>query len=158
MNEPPDRDPWAREWLAFAEGDLSAAATLMEGGRHAPRHACWNIQQAVEKAIKAVLTLEGVDFPHIHDLEELQELLPPHWQERMRTTLDLALVSTWSTGARYPGLMAPISEEDVRAAWQEAEVLVGRVRDTIDDRLGDTGPRPPRSPAPIKGGDEGPAP
>ncbi len=36
---------------------------------------CFHAQQAVEKALKAVLTIKHIDFRRTHDLEELANLL-----------------------------------------------------------------------------------
>ena len=36
---------------------------------------CFRAQQAVEKALKAVLTIKHIDFRRTHDLEELVNLL-----------------------------------------------------------------------------------
>jgi len=37
---------------------------------------CFHAQQAVEKSVKAVLVLRGVEFPKIHSLPRLMDLLP----------------------------------------------------------------------------------
>ncbi len=72
-------DPILREalrWLRFSEEDLSVASRLMSGIPTAPRHACWLFQQAVEKALKAALALEGIEFSFTHDLDALRNRLP----------------------------------------------------------------------------------
>ncbi|MCY4615587.1 MAG: HEPN domain-containing protein [Chloroflexi bacterium] len=38
--------------------------------------ACFHSQQAAEKALKAALVLEGIEFPYVHDLTRLRNLLP----------------------------------------------------------------------------------
>ena len=47
----------------------------MKSTPNAPRHACWLSQQAAEKALKAALVLERVEFPFTHDLDALRNLL-----------------------------------------------------------------------------------
>jgi HEPN domain-containing protein len=37
----------------------------------------FHCQQAIEKYLKALLTLSGVSAPHTHDVEKLLALLPP---------------------------------------------------------------------------------
>lgn len=44
-------------WLQYAMGDLAAAERHLTDDE--PRHVCWFAQQAVEKALKAVLIWVG---------------------------------------------------------------------------------------------------
>ena len=55
------------------------SASKLSTGAGAPRNVCWLSQQAVEKALKAAFVLEGMDFPHIHDLDRLRNSLPEGW-------------------------------------------------------------------------------
>ncbi len=150
MNEPPDRNAWARQWLAFARSDLEVAAALVEMPAISPRHVCWHVQQAIEKAIKAVLVLEGVSFPRTHDLDALRRRLPPDWGGALETTLDLTRATAWATDARYPSLMDAVSAEDARTGYHQAAPIIEEVGGVIDSRLGDTGPpsTPPTSAPP----------
>jgi HEPN domain-containing protein len=67
---PPD-DP--REWLSRARSNLIIAKTDMVGVDLEDR--CFEAQQAAEKSIKAVFIARGIEFPFIHDLDELLRLL-----------------------------------------------------------------------------------
>ena len=64
-----------------AESDLRASVTLAEDREMADDVVGFHAQQAVEKALKAVLVLEGVSFPRTHDLE----LLAARVRERNKT-------------------------------------------------------------------------
>jgi len=55
-------------WLRYAREDLAAAEAIVKEWEIVPRHACWQAQQAVEKALKAVLVFLQIDFPRRHDL------------------------------------------------------------------------------------------
>ncbi len=79
----------ALRWLRFSEEDLSIASRLMTGIPTAPRHVCWLCQQAAEKALKAALVLEGIEFSFTHDLDALRNRLPESWSVRT-THADLA--------------------------------------------------------------------
>ena len=62
----------AVRWFATGKGDLEAAEILMKNRKHA--HACFNAQQAVEKAIKGVWYFFDAD-PWGHSILKLiQEL------------------------------------------------------------------------------------
>ena len=62
----------AATWWRMAEDDLRYA----ERGLDIPFACGFHCQQAVEKAIKALLVLHQIDFPRTHDLQELLDLLP----------------------------------------------------------------------------------
>ena len=77
-----DADPAVHEalrWLRFSGEDLNVAGHLIRGDLPAPRHACWLCQQAAEKALKAALVHEAIDFPRTHDLDALRNMLPDSW-------------------------------------------------------------------------------
>ena len=100
MNDPEIGEESLR-WLRYAKGDLDlAAAVVRDDGE--PRHACFLAQQAAEKALKAVLVLEQLELPFIHDLRELQELIPGGWP-RSAGPGQLERLTEWASEARYPG-------------------------------------------------------
>ena len=82
MNAPELLAQEARRWLRFADEDLDAAQRLLADRSSAPRHVCWHSQQAAERALKAALVFEGIDFPFTHDLNALCNLLPASWPVR----------------------------------------------------------------------------
>ena len=92
----------ANRWLRFATEDLKVAQNLLASNEAAPRHICFLAQQAAEKALKAALVLEEMDFPFRHDLDALRNLLPNTWPVR-REHSDLAQLTEWAVEARYPG-------------------------------------------------------
>jgi len=64
-----------REWLALAVADLAAAKLLVVHSQHSVvRLGCFHIQQAAEKALKAVLVANGVNPPRTHDIGRLLRL------------------------------------------------------------------------------------
>ena len=99
----------AQRWMAYARSDLDAAYLLLEKGEFFPRQICFMSQQAGEKALKAVLVYLGIQFPKIHDLDRLRELIPPGWQvkEKFPQLYDLSI---WSVEARYPGHTPDVTE------------------------------------------------
>lgn len=118
----PDAGPDARRWLEYAEDDLETARVIL-AQRRPPRQACWHAQQAAEKAIKAALVLEQVDFPKTHDLDALRGLVPEGWTVRA-THADLAALTEWSIEARYPGDWPEATEADARGAIDDATAVV----------------------------------
>ena len=92
----------AQRWLRFATEDLDAAQRMLADRSSAPRHVCWHAQQAAERALKAALVLEGIDFPFTHDLNALRNLLPDSWTVRAEHA-ELAELTEWAVQAKYPG-------------------------------------------------------
>lgn len=109
----------ARRWLRFATEDLDVAQRLLAADGTPPRHACSLAQQAAEKALKAALVLEGIDFPFRHDLDALRNLLPDPWSVR-RTHTDLAQLTEWAVEARYPGDWQEATATDAEQAVSQA--------------------------------------
>ena len=103
-----DSDPVVQEanrWLQFAAEDLGIAQRLLTERPSAPRYVCWLSQQAAEKALKAALILEAIDYPYTHDLNVLRNLLPDSWPDRVDQP-SLIELSGWAVETRYPGEVA----------------------------------------------------
>ncbi len=67
-----------------------------------PPNVCRHAQPAAERALKAALVIEGIDFPFTHDLNALRNLLPDSWPVRAEHA-DLAWLTGWAVQAGYPG-------------------------------------------------------
>jgi HEPN domain-containing protein len=124
----------AQRWMAYAKSDLDAAYLLLEKGEFFPRQICFMSQQAGEKALKAVLVYLGIQFPKIHDLDRLRELIPQGWQvkEKFPQLYDL---SVWSVEARYPGHTPDVTEEEARETLQLAEAVFEAVATEFKQRM-----------------------
>ncbi|MEK7477552.1 MAG: HEPN domain-containing protein [Candidatus Coatesbacteria bacterium] len=72
MSKWPER---GRILLEKARGDQQALASLAKDGSNHGWVLGFHAEQAVEKAIKAVLTAFGVEYPFTHDLLALVEVL-----------------------------------------------------------------------------------
>jgi HEPN domain-containing protein len=115
--------------LRKAREDADAAAKLAADGDTADAIVGFHAQQAVEKALKAVLAASGDDFPWTHDLryliERLNDLktpLPPSLHE-------VRVLSPWAVEFRYGETIDdPLDREAAVALanqaidWAEAQV------------------------------------
>ncbi|MBI4730025.1 MAG: HEPN domain-containing protein [Acidobacteria bacterium] len=111
------------EWVAKAENDLTNAAHALTLGEMCPTDTvCFHAQQCVEKYLKAILVLEGIDFPKTHDLETLVVRVPARLRPGL-TPEEQARLTEYATGARYPGW-----EEIPLAAARRAVAVARRVR------------------------------
>ncbi|HYU21158.1 MAG TPA: HEPN domain-containing protein [Chloroflexota bacterium] len=118
--------PDARRWLAYADLDLDAAEHTASTGHLAPQIGCYHAQQAVEKALKAILILLQIRFPFTHDLDELRDLIPVGWDLKQQHP-DLSELSQWAVEARYPGNWRDAAEADAHNAAAQARTVVESV-------------------------------
>jgi HEPN domain-containing protein len=132
MNEPENIGE-AKRWLRFAAEDLRGAEGLMLQPDAMPRHACWLAQQAAEKAIKAVLVFQEIEFPKTHDLDALRNRVPEGWRLNLKAP-DLAGLTEWSVEARYPGDWPEATAADAREALDQARGILESVRGDLAAR------------------------
>ncbi|MGB9610524.1 MAG: HEPN domain-containing protein [Bryobacteraceae bacterium] len=62
------------QWLESAASDLRLARLASQHRGVRREQICFHAQQAAEKALKAVLLFQEMEFPFTHDLEELLRL------------------------------------------------------------------------------------
>ena len=122
------------EWLRRAKGNLALAK------QPKPREAywedlCFDAQQAVEKAVKAVLTHRGIDFPKTHDIGELLTLLDQSGERIPRAFWKADDLTQYAVETRYPGPAEPVTKKEHRKAvalaarvvqWAEKILSQGR--------------------------------
>ena len=124
------------EWLSHAASDLRLAH-LAAGDEFVRREqVCFHAQQAAEKAIKAVLLAQGIEFPLTHDIEELLEIaenggvgLPEHIREA-------GMLTPYAVESRYPGYWFEITEADVKEAMEAAEHAVAWADESVEKLQG----------------------
>jgi HEPN domain-containing protein len=85
---------------------------------------CFDLQQAVEKSLKAVLLARNIPFRFVHDIAEFLTLLEQHGialPEELRSAAEL---TDYAVEARYPGPYEPVTEEEFLEALRIAEAAV----------------------------------
>lgn len=114
------------QWLRKADHDLVVADAVRENAEGADLIA-FHAQQAIEKALKAVLTAHQIPFPKTHDLLTLIDHLSevPSFLNDKRGTLET--ISLYGVAARYPGIEQP-THEAALDALATAEKIVQRIR------------------------------
>lgn len=113
----------AEDWLRYAQSDLAIAKVpLPTDGLY--RTLCFHAQQAAGKGIKAVLIHHGVEFPRIHSIARLIDLLPAQ-VPRSEDLIASARLTVYATAFRYP---AEDSEQDVgHEEYREVVRLAERI-------------------------------
>ncbi len=90
--------------------------------RHLPETLCFHAQQAVEKAIKAVLVSRGIAFPRSHNVGILLELLPSSIQ-RDAVFNEAAALTDYAVSSRYPGEAEDVTLDELAKAIAIAEAV-----------------------------------
>ncbi len=107
----------ARPWFDKVDDDLTSIVLLGGRGTVVPSSCCFHCQQAVEKALKAVLVAIEVEPPRTHDLRLLVRHL-----EALGYPLDSTIhesvftLTSYAVDFRYPGLDLDLDAEEVHEA------------------------------------------
>jgi len=116
----------ARLLLAAAKDDELAARSVLRVAGIADAIVGLHAQQAVEKAIKAVLAAKGTEFPFTHDLERLREFAKQSGIE-VPTTLDgIKALTPFARDERY-GAETPLGlDRDQALKWATEAIAWAR--------------------------------
>ena len=113
----------ARLWLTKAVEDVNGARMLLSGGLEAL--AAFHVQQATEKALKALLVAAAQDVRRVHDIATLADLARVHWPDVVPSPFPLIAANQWYITTRYPDIdeESPASIE-IEEALQVLESLM----------------------------------
>jgi HEPN domain-containing protein len=112
------------EWLTHAESDLHLARLAKDHTEILPEQVCFHAQQAAEKALKAVLLHYKIEFPLIHDIEALLEIVRQGGVSLPSDVAEAGTLTPYAVEARYPGYEEDITPEQVEEAIGLAESVV----------------------------------
>ena len=118
-----------REWLNRARSNL--ALTKSEGTDIYLEDLCFNAQQAVEKAIKALLIKYGIEFPYTHDIAELLTLFQETGHSIPDFVKQAAGLTRFAVALRYPHMSPTIKQEEYEQAAAIAEQVIRWAEDLI---------------------------
>lgn len=113
-----------REWLRRARSNLARASQ----GQVTPdvlfEDACFDAQQAAEKALKALFVLKGVQVPRTHSISELVTTLAELGFNVPADVQEASALTDYAVAARYPGPSEPVLLEDYQKAVATATTVV----------------------------------
>lgn len=112
-----------RSFIQLAREELAVSADLMQAHR---RQSAYFLQQAVEKALRGVLEVEGIAAGPMHSIRGLSDLLPKDHPMRERF-IELEPLSSASTRYRYPtanGTLMDIGEKHLRELKLLADAVI----------------------------------
>lgn len=110
------------DWLKRAQSSL-AMAKISRPKNALWEDLCYHAQQAVEKALKAVLVKMGIPFRFVHDIDELIVTLEKHGQKIPERVKSSVVLTGYAVATRYPGNYEPVSRDE----WKDAVALASGV-------------------------------
>ncbi len=115
----------ARKLLGLAERALARMEAVHDNKDLDDEAYGFFAQQAVEKALKAILTVQGTAFSYTHDLVRLFDLLP-QGDPRMALESDLASLFPYAVEFRYdmPQFAPALDRDATRSRAQRLIALV----------------------------------
>lgn len=119
----------SREWLNRAKSSLAQAQVRVKGVYL--EDLCFNAQQTVEKAFKALLIADNIEFPYTHDLSELLTVIEKTGIKIPETAKTAAILTEYAVESRYPGLGEQVSIHEYQKAIKLAAYVVKWVEKLI---------------------------
>lgn len=119
-------------WLVRARSDLKLGRAALRTQGVLPEDACFHAQQCAEKALKGLLTNQGVDFPRTHVIEVLLDLLKVTGFEIPHAVDEAFQLSQYSVQTRYPGEWEPVSRKEAQEAIERAAIVLAWVEGKLN--------------------------
>ena len=118
---PQDKYPdLAKEWFLRAQDDELSSKDILDDREGSPNTVCFLSQQIAEKVFKAFLCYHGVEFPKVHQLDELLKLCEKIDVEFNFLIDDAEDLTPFYISTRYPGDYPIYSFQDAEEAFRKA--------------------------------------
>lgn len=110
-----------RQWRSKAQSDWTTVEILLNSEQCPADAVCFHCQQFVEKLLKGLLTLHGVESPRTHDLRRLIQLAEPLSPELARLSDVSDSLTVHGVETRYPGDWRQIEQAEMNEAVKLAK-------------------------------------
>ena len=122
-----------KKWLEYADENLRSARLLLDSELFNP--CLQNVQQAVEKMLKALLVESTKKIKKTHNINELVNILDKHGLNVDMTEDDCDLLDSIYLPSKYPlGSILPDFEPDLQTC-RKCVALAERVWDSVTSLL-----------------------
>ena len=122
-----------RKWLKRAKSNLACTKVGKVSPEILYEDLCFDAQQAVEKALKALCIRHGIVFRRTHDIAYLIEILEKGKVNVPEDIQRSKLLTDYAVETRYPGDYPSVDEE----AYKEALEIAERVVNWVEREIGD---------------------
>jgi HEPN domain-containing protein len=118
-----------KKWLEYADDNLRSARLLLDNSLFNP--CLQNVQQAVEKMLKAVLAESGIKIKKTHSINELVTILAEKGVNVNIEEDERDLIDSIYLPSKYPvGGLLPDFEPDMQTCRQ-CVAIADRLRDSV---------------------------
>lgn len=124
----------AREWLKRAKSNLARVKAGRISEDILYEDLCFDAQQAVEKALKALCIIHGIKFSKVHDIAYLMELLGKGNIKIPKRLQRAKILTDYAVETRYPGDYIPVDEDMYEDALKLAERIVSWVEKILETK------------------------
>ena len=122
----------ANAWVNFAQRDYDVAVHLSKTFHPMPvENICYGCQQAIEKALKAVLIYHTGDYPKTHDIGMLHKLCKEYTTKIDLTSSTARTLTRFATKSRYPDDVHDFTETDTALGLKYAGQILEQVREVL---------------------------
>lgn len=129
------------QWLSRARSDLTLAQ-MVDDERILPEILTFHAQQAAEKAIKALLIHDQVEFPRTHVITLLLNICEQAGHPISEQLNEALVLTRYAVATRYPSEEDPVTRDEAReAALTAANVLIW-VEDQLEHYVPPSEPKP----------------
>lgn len=133
-------EPLVIIWLKRAKSNLHIAKAGKVFEDILYEDLCFDCEQAVEKALKALLVSIDVSFPRTHSISYLIELIESQNIKVPDEIKDSISLTAYAVSTRYPGDFEPVDEQEYREALETAKKVFDWVRKIIEDEINPKNP------------------
>lgn len=125
-----DKSVDPNEWLNRASSNFNLGKNLVKGVNF--EDLCFNFQQSVEKALKAILVKEKIKIPKTHSISELLSILKDNSVEiPFEVEQNAPSLSIYAVDTRYPDNYFLVDVEDYQEAMDIAQKVYEWAKDMI---------------------------
>jgi len=121
------------EWMRHAWSDMTIAR-MVENDEIAPEIIAFHAQQAVEKALKALLVQRQVEFTRTHIIGVLIVLCKESGYKIEENLQEAVTLSRFAIASRYPGETDPITRQEAKIAADLANQVLNWVESQIEKK------------------------
>jgi HEPN domain-containing protein len=107
------------EWLGRARSSLNLSSAKTPGVLY--EDLCFQVQQAAEKALKAVFVSRKIPYPYTHDINALLSGLEQHGIAIPEPLWRAVTLTSYASNTRYPGTTTPVTKEEYTGAVRPAQ-------------------------------------
>ena len=125
----PEEIEVASLFLSKAASDLAAAQSLARDAGQADDVVGFHAQQAVEKALKAVVAARGLEIPRSHDVVLLIGLVGSGGEELPDEIRQAGWLNPWAVTMRYDEVAGALDRD---LAMRVAKVCLNWARDRVE--------------------------